>query len=696
MRTPCGNGIRCHFPPVREGITRSECTIGKQDYRVLRGVQPRGSRNPEGREVPPVLFHGSYCHPVSGGSRDTGVPHQFCKFAPARDNKHRKIQFPELGTDFSGKLLQAAADLQDKGRAYSGHLSQLIHFRQVNNSLSLHISEVSRILLLVVWVLICPVAGVLITEFCPDPYLPDDRDEYLRLEGSGSLDGIVVTDGEGGFRFPAGTMLQGSIVIAMDAEDYRSSHGVYPDFEWNGGTPEVPDVIRTGRFQLSNGHDQLELYSGDICLQRVEWPETVTTRQGQVHFLSDGSWDGRVLMLGQSRFEAAIFYNASGIAFVSPDCAREIFSETAGNAKHEILVSIYEMTSPVLARDLEDAHRRGVRVEVLVEGGPVGGIPEEEHMVISSLVEAGIPVRMMSGTRSVHSPYRFLHSKYMVIDSRRVLITSENFKEHGFPETGRRGNRGWGVVITHTGLAEYFRSVYTHDAQGAWTIAAVPEEGYEEVPSWQEYPAEYSPYVFSGATVTPVLSPDTSDLLHPLILSAERSVDIEMAYISNETDLSLNPFIADAVNVSRRGIPVRVLLDSFYYNVEGEDDNDEMASVLNGIAATEGLPLEVRCADLSPGILEKIHNKGVIVDQKKVLVSSINWNQNSPTFNREAGVIIDHPGVGAYYTRVFERDWHASEESEPARGPDLSKAAAAGMVIGGLLSFAWYRKIRER
>lgn len=549
-----------------------------------------------------------------------------------------------------------------------------------------------RISLLVALALLNPVSGLAITEFCPDPYLPLDRDEYLILEGFGTLDGVMVTDGEGAIRFPEGTAIQGRVVVAKDAEAYYRSHGEYPDFEWDGRMPEVPDLVRTGRFQLANDHDQIALYQGGVFLQEVEWPGVVTGRQGMVHYLVNRSWDRRVLMLGQSRYEPEIFYGASGMAFVSPDCSREVFHEAVSTARQEILVSIYEITSPVLAGYLIDAHRRGVDVEILVEGGPVGGIPAEEHWVIRNLSGAGIPVKTMSGIEDVHTPYRFLHSKYMVIDSQKVLITSENFKENGFPEMGRRGNRGWGVVITHGGLAEYYKSVYTHDSEGSWAISADPKEGDEEPPSWQEYPAVYSPYVFSGATIVPVLSPDTSNQIHTLINSALESVDIEMAYITNETPVSLNPYIADAINVSRRGIPVRVLLDSYYYNVEGDADNDEMAVTLNTIAASEGLPLQARCADLSPGLVEKIHNKGVIVDRKKVLVSSINWNQNSPTFNREAGVIIEHEGVGGYYTSVFETDWSSAGKKIVNSGPDLQKVAAACIVICALSLYAWFRK----
>jgi hypothetical protein len=50
---------------------------------------------------------------------------------------------------------------------------------------------------------------------------------------------------------------------------------------------------------------------------------------------------------------------------------------------------------------------------------------------------------------------------------------------------------------------------------------------------------------------------------------------------------------------------VRVLLDAYWYNVEDERDNDEMAALINHIAVAEGIPLEGRCADLESNKLEK-------------------------------------------------------------------------------------------
>jgi phosphatidylserine/phosphatidylglycerophosphate/cardiolipin synthase-like enzyme len=64
------------------------------------------------------------------------------------------------------------------------------------------------------------------------------------------------------------------------------------------------------------------------------------------------------------------------------------------------------------------------------------------------------------------------------------------------------------------------------------------------------------------------------------------------------------------------------------------------------------------------------HNKGVIVDGQKVLVSSINWSFESTHENREAGVIINHSGVANYFKQIFDWDWNVGVQlGEPTTTP---------------------------
>ena len=50
------------------------------------------------------------------------------------------------------------------------------------------------------------------------------------LSGEGSLDGVVISDGEGGFRFPSGARIDGEIIIAAHGADYQMVHGAPPQY----------------------------------------------------------------------------------------------------------------------------------------------------------------------------------------------------------------------------------------------------------------------------------------------------------------------------------------------------------------------------------------------------------------------------------------------------------------------------------
>lgn len=539
----------------------------------------------------------------------------------------------------------------------------------------------------------CPAAGaVMITEFCPDTWQNGEQDEFLVLGGTGSLTGILISDGEGSIRFPAGSRINGQLTIARYASAYRITHGISPDYEIYDTDPGVPDVIRTGDLRLANSQDELTLTENGVVVQTVAWPADVRPRQGQVHVCEEGVWDTRPFFIGQSRIPPKTYYDVSLTTFVSPDCARTVMERAIAGADRYICVNVYEMTDPFISKRLASRASSGITVTVLLEGGPVGGIPDGESAAALELLRSGASVLQMGTTDTAHARYRYTHAKYLVTDGDAVLLTSENFKPGGFPGDGISGNRGWGVYIEDTGVAGYFETVWNEDFEGSDITPFIPKDTAADDTTAGAYSAGYSPASFSGAVVTPVISPDTSRLIPGLIDSATRTLDIEQAYITPWPESGENPYLEAAIDAARRGVQVRVLLDSSWFNTDGDFDNDECVAAINALAREEGLMLEARCAGLEALNLDKIHTKGVIADSERVLVSSINWNENSPCFNREAGVIVDHPGVGAYFTAVFEDDWTASAPSA-AKGVDWTKWMAAVGIIA-VLAVLGYRRHR--
>ena len=80
-------------------------------------------------------------------------------------------------------------------------------------------------------------------------------------------------------------------------------------------------------------------------------------------------------------------------------------------------------------------------------------------------------------------------------------------------------------------------------------------------------------------------------------------------------------------------------------------------------------------------MLKGCHNKGIIVDSKVVVVSSQNWSGDGVQFNRDAGLIMYHPGIAQYFEKIFLYDWdsraHQRATAERAM-PVVTPLAVAG------------------
>ncbi len=74
----------------------------------------------------------------------------------------------------------------------------------------------------------------------------------------------------------------------------------------------------------------------------------------------------------------------------------------------------------------------------------------------------------------------------------------------------------------------------------------------------------------------------------------------------------------------------------------------------------ESYGIDVKYIYTNWSIFTNVHNKAMIVDNKTVLISSINWNENSVTRNRESGIIIKNSEIAKYYSDVFFYDWNIS------------------------------------
>jgi len=413
----------------------------------------------------------------------------------------------------------------------------------------------------------------------------------------------------------------------------------------------------------------------------------------------------RIERMGQSRFVTTpIRGRAKVTATSAPDNNHRTLVEAIERATKSIRVRIYEFTNPKIAEALLKARARGVTVTIYLEGAPVGGIPDQERWILDRCDRAGIRIYFIGGTpkNPVKPRYRFDHSKYVIIDERLAIIGTENYGRTGVPLIPTYGNRGWMVHVENPAFVKQLLAVWEADLRlddrgssplgDIVDIRADAEDSYgmpyrdpmfvpDETVQRGRYEQPVAPVVVDDEMeLELVLSPDTSlnesSAVLGIIQRAKKTLYIEQNSIRRrwgklgddpETEGDVpNLALQAVIAAARRGVQVRVLLDSTWYNVQGDEDrdNDDVALWLNELAAREKLDVVAKVINLDTTGLQKIHAKGVIGDDAEVFVGSINWTENSFKGNREVGVVVKHPKIAGYYADLFRRDWARSRVFE--------------------------------
>lgn len=581
-------------------------------------------------------------------------------------------------------------------------------------------------------------------------YYAWDDNEFVTIHNplawSVDISSWYISDQEGAAAFPAGTAIAPgcNLTAALNSTAFTAQTLTVPDFEYGSLDTAVADMTIIGtKPLLSNSGDEVmllnnwgnqadafvygaSLYSGTGWLSE---PADLLS-QGQISKRNLGSPDTnrsadwaniRPFVVGQSDFNATEYLADGSLElFVSPDSSFDAVSNLMDSAQQRIWLTVYEFTQGPLADRLISASGRGVEVRVFLEGDPVGGLTEKELFLARRITESGAEVRFMANDpdNDIHARYDFVHAKYAIVDSDRLLIMSENWGEYGVPLTGETGNRGWGAIITDPETAEYFATVFSEDWNPLRSDSVLFDSSH---PLWNSglnstssNPAFVASFpsltVDSLSYITPILSPDTSlaqNTILGILGSATERVYVEEFYIykhwgdrsTGSTTATPNLYLEAVIDAARRGCEVRILMDATYYNAMDTDpiDNDDTAAYVNAIALAEGLDLQAKMVNTSEHDFEKIHNKGLIADDN-VMISSINWNLNSATCNRESGVIIRNSESADYFTEVFMDDWkddrtapfaHFGTNTSYRANSTVSINATTSSDNAGITNFTW-------
>ncbi len=527
-----------------------------------------------------------------------------------------------------------------------------------------------------------------IASIMPRGYAPDEPLESVTMTNPTNrtvdLEGVCLA-AQGRACFLAGTLAPGGrLTVARDASAWRNATGT-PARDlaslWMG--PDgftLPDEAGSVELRhLTRPMDRLDLAGPPV-------------RPGEVRQAGWSAGDPRH-RVGQTRW-APLGLDVSGTAWpaLAPRGSYALMREVIQGAEGSIRGSVYMLTSPSIARDLADALDRGVDMHLLVDGSPVGGLPDEERTILQGLVDRGAEVHTLRSTETFRRRYDALHAKTLVVDGGTVVVGSENWARSSHPPGGGRGNRGWVLAVHNATLAQAVGDLLRADANATRPdVHPVPGDPSDPFPPrpLTRPPAPPEDIELSNASVALVVSPDNALMqVRDLLRAAERTVRLELLSLDPSWGEGWGPLVTDLVDAAHRGVHVRVLLDGTYTDpATGAPRNAPARDLLNQVADDRELPLEARI--LQGDRFLKVHSKGLVVDGEQVLVGSMNWGPSGFLGNREVGLVVEDPRVAGIYQRGFDALWWGEDETpwRPPRSPVPFLGVATVMAVLALA--AW-------
>ena len=460
----------------------------------------------------------------------------------------------------------------------------------------------------------------------PNPVADGDAGEHVVVSPAGRSN-LTLTDGETRVDVPASrspVALAAEPAAARNLTDHR--------------------VVAAPGLELANGGERLRLRRGEQTLDTLVYDSAPEAERYR-----NGSWRPRGLDLRPVRRHGPATVTAFGL----PD-SPALPVETLRGADRRLLLAGYTLSSPRVVDALVAASRRGVRVRVLLEASPVGGVSRREAASLDRLTRANVSVRLVGGESD---RFAYHHPKYAVVDDRALVLT-ENWVPAG---VDGRDSRGWGVRAADRAVAADLASLFRADASAPdarpWR-AVRPNVSTRTTPAADgSYPSRVEPRRLRPERVAVLTAPgNAGDAVVSLVDGTERRVSL----LGPSADPD-GRVVRALLRAARRGVEVRVLLGSAWYS---EDENRATVERLNAVAEREDLPLTARLA-APAGRYGSVHAKGLVADDT-VVVGSLNWNDAAASENREVALLLHGESVADYYRALFDADWRGGEPRVPA------------------------------
>ena len=318
--------------------------------------------------------------------------------------------------------------------------------------------------------------------------------------------------------------------------------------------------------------------------------------------------------------------------------------EAIHGARRRISFETYIYDNTGIANDftaaLEAAARRGVRVDIVVDG--IGGSMDDEQAV--RLRNAGCHVAKFNAPRwyALEALNYRTHRKLMVIDGEVAFIGGAGIKDHWLGNAQDRDHWRDTQVRMRGPIARLVEGVFYEN---------FVEAGGEEPPQLDDeismVGGDAPSFIVRGWS-----SGGSSDLKRVYLLAlaaARKTIDIASPYFL--TDESSRWSLRDA---AKRGVKIRLL-------VEGDITDAMPVKYASREAYDDLLQLGIEIHEYQPTFM---HAKILVIDGVFSMFGSANFDNRSLELNDELNVAVTNRPLAARFLQDFEQDLRVSKKLE--------------------------------
>lgn len=283
------------------------------------------------------------------------------------------------------------------------------------------------------------------------------------------------------------------------------------------------------------------------------------------------------------------------------------------NSKSSVDIALYGWSNtPEIINALINAKSRGVKIRLVYDTSKDNYYPD-----INSIIN-------LADEKSTDTPKIIMHNKFIIFDNSKVITGSMNFAN-----TGLSGfNSDCLILINSEQLAQIYKQEFTQMLSGKF------HNEKEKI--------QTETIFLKDTKILPLFSPQNkiiSTNIIPLINKAEKYIYIPTFVLTHEELKN------SLINARKRGVQIKIIHDATNYkasNIKTLRENGILVKVENYAG--------------------KVHSKTMIIDDKYLIIGSMNFSKNGENKNDENVLIIENKTLAKYYRGFFEYLWQKIPE----------------------------------